>query len=54
MIKYRGIVTDRMNGESVKTRYYTTWGQAQAAAEKLCEKYYLKYRGNITVDSVTK
>jgi hypothetical protein len=51
MIKYQGIVTDRLNGESVKTRHYTTWGQAQAAAEKLIKKYFLEWRGNITVES---
>jgi hypothetical protein len=51
MIKYQGIVIDRLNGESVKTRYYKTWGEAQKAAEKLSEKYYLEWRGNITVVS---
>jgi hypothetical protein len=51
MIKYQGIVIDRLNGESVKTRYYTTWEQAQAAAENLSEKYYHESRSNITVVS---
>jgi hypothetical protein len=51
MIKYKGIVTDRLNGETVKTRHYTTWGQAQAAAEKLCKKHYHESRGDIAVES---
>jgi hypothetical protein len=52
MIKYQGIVIDRLNGESVKTRHYTTWGQAQAAAEKLSEKHYHQSRSSITIESI--
>jgi hypothetical protein len=52
MIKYQGIVTDRLNNESVKTRHYTTWGQAQAAAEKLSKKHFHESRSNIAVESI--
>jgi hypothetical protein len=52
MIKYQGIITDRMNGESVKTKNYTTWGQAQAAAEKLSKKHFHESRSNITIESI--
>jgi hypothetical protein len=51
MIKYQGIVIDRFNGESVKTKYYKTYDEALIAAEKLSKKYYLEWRGNITVVS---
>jgi hypothetical protein len=51
MIKYQGIVTDRLNRDFIKkTKFYTTYRDASAAANKLCEKHFLEGRGNIHVE----
>jgi hypothetical protein len=53
MIKYQGIVEDRLNREYVKkTRYYTSYRDASNAASKLSKKYFLEGRANINVESI--
>jgi hypothetical protein len=55
MLKYQGIITDRLNREyTKKTRYYTSYRDASEAASKLSKKYFLEGRGNINVVSFVK
>ena len=49
--EYRGTVTDRMTGVVVRrTKGYTTWEQAQHAAETACNRHYGRHNDRYAVD----